>query len=774
MKRKRIDLRKIVEGLEKEEEEKKNTGISREEKYQKLKTIAPKYQLSSDKCITIETPIPPYRWGIKHLTEEMWEIIIHQARIEVESGRDLPSAISDLKTVEDLKVKCVEFENKVFEIQEQYSKELEEWKRNLDWYNEILGKINKIEELAREINRLKRLLKDTQDINYRSGIEDKIRRVDYRLHKFIETLRKEENQKIDWNKYYEEKDGKRIYSFSTWSVTCDVDRIAKEEFENEKAEFFEQKSIMEKQEEELRNWLDKLYKKYHGSESEDVYRIRTKEYPYWEHSWDGKIIKPIEHVEFLRLLVKADIPLTEEVIQEWYGGWFSKHREGPLCYGFYNYNEETEESFEINITPVAIRIFLEDSLWWLWPESNNNRIKLLKKIKETIEEIGYEFPRTVKTDFEKRLIQLNLMSFFEYDRGWVDEEEFVKLTKEEELMIKREWPFYLVYTGNGNVQEYSLQMNYYRKGKKTEKTKPNRSFNIEIVEAYIEKIRPEDEDSPVFRLSLIVSNIKEQDYEEYENYCSYEIRDVVTALKLLNEVTEKNGYVRIDHILTKESLELIETNLSGKYRETIEGFEEAAYQFFLQLEAFNFNDELILGDIARRPSFRGTNWERYVKEYNLWKSGMRQDDIAMKFNTSQQTISNHIQRVEGELARLRGEAYEKWLEERYKLEADVIKVERNGAIGEPDLTIYKRNNYVEVINAKAYSFKPSRTHFTIDAKEYQPEIEKARELEKRGYRVKVFIDFFNLFNQKRYPRILIDHRSPPDRVTIRYTDAEQD
>ena len=164
------------------------------------------------------------------------------------------------------------------------------------------------------------------------------------------------------------------------------------------------------------------------------------------------------------------------------------------------------------------------------------------------------------------------------------------------------------------------------------------------------------------------------------------------------------------------------------------------------------------------------NWKQYVEEYKLSLEGKTQDEIALKYGVTQQAISGHRQKVKGELARMIGEAYEKWLEDRYKAEPGVLEVLRKGGKGDADLIIYKEDGLIEVINAKAYVFSLSRPTFTIPAKEYQPEIEEARELEKGEKDVIVYIDFFNLYNKERYPRIPIDHNKPPERVTIRFAD----
>lgn len=465
--------------------------------------------------------------------------------------------------------------------------------------------------------------------------------------------------------------------------------------------------------------------------------------------------------ELRKMLIESKIPL-KRMYRDYYPPYFEEKPERPYIFGFYKYLEKTGESFEICIFQQGIYLdAFGESICWVWPEKYKERINLLKRIKKLMQEHKIYFEETYISKIEEKLYSLGILNSFENDSYLDCEEDLTEITKHELEKIKLVWPFPIKIRWLG--ERYCWSNYYFKRGfpfqSKWFESMLGYKYNVHEINVTLLKY----ENKPaIFELYISENSEKE---ELAESYFTQDFQHILTLLKIVDSQLIGLGYFRVDNFIENESLKYLDPVKS-------ELMLKVANDYFLQFETFSFDEETALEHISNKPTFRGTNWKQYSEQYRLWKKGKSQDDIAIQYRTSQQTISNHINKVEGELSRIRGEAYEKWLKDRYEIEAGVKKVERDGSTGQPDLVVFKENNYVEVINAKAYNFKPSRTHLTINAKEYQPEIEKARELEKKGYFVRVYVDFFNLYNNKRYPRKLIDHKQPPERITIMYTDAE--
>lgn len=472
-------------------------------------------------------------------------------------------------------------------------------------------------------------------------------------------------------------------------------------------------------------------------------------------------INKIEVEEIRAILTALKIPLKREY-KDYTPAYFDEEEyRNPNIFGFFREAAELDKIYQIYIFKQGIYLnAFGEIICWVWPEEEKERINLLREIKEQMKIYKIYFEETYISKIEDKLYSLNILHSFENDIDVYDY-NYADITKKEMEKIKLAWSYQIKVNWDGVGQSWSNY--YFKRGfpfqSKWFESLDGHRYNVHEIAVNLLKYENKPD---IFEL-YISDNTEKLDLAE--DYITQDFQNMLTLLKIVDTLLIDMGYFRLDTIVENESLQYLDPIDS-------ELMLKVANDYFLQFETFSFDEEESLEHISKKPTFRGTNWKEYSEQYTLWKKGKPQDDIAIKYNTSQQTISNHINKVEGELSRIRGEAYEKWLAERYEIERDVKKAERNGSVGEPDLVVFKHNNEVDIINAKAYNFKPSRKHLTISAKEFQPEIEKARELERHGYFVRVYIDFFNLYNNKRYPRKLIDHKNPPERISIMYTDTE--
>ena len=82
---------------------------------------------------------------------------------------------------------------------------------------------------------------------------------------------------------------------------------------------------------------------------------------------------------------------------------------------------------------------------------------------------------------------------------------------------------------------------------------------------------------------------------------------------------------------------------------------------------------------------------------------MLQDQIAERLGMDQSTISKRITGLKGEISRIMGNSYEKFVKTLLERQENVTEVEHHGGSNEPDLIIYYKNESVEVRSCKCYN-----------------------------------------------------------------------
>jgi hypothetical protein len=154
-------------------------------------------------------------------------------------------------------------------------------------------------------------------------------------------------------------------------------------------------------------------------------------------------------------------------------------------------------------------------------------------------------------------------------------------------------------------------------------------------------------------------------------------------------------------------------------------------------EGFTFDVETVLDELAADPK-----WSERVEAYRMYSRGMFQDDIKKAFGVAQSTISKWISRVQGELSRRMGKAYEHYRREMLLRRPDVERVVYDGRKGRPDFIVILRDGSIEVISSKCYY--SDRRSVSIKREELEPEIREALRLRDEGRRVRLLVDFYNL------------------------------
>jgi len=151
--------------------------------------------------------------------------------------------------------------------------------------------------------------------------------------------------------------------------------------------------------------------------------------------------------------------------------------------------------------------------------------------------------------------------------------------------------------------------------------------------------------------------------------------------------------------------------------------------------------EMISGD--------GEEWPAKVSIFKAYQDAGSQSEVASRFAVTQGTVSNYTKEVKGMISKVIGEEYEEWAAKKWDSEKDVVKVERFGGKGEPDLLVHHDDGRMTVVSCKCY-FDSKTT--SIPIKEFEPEILKARDLQAQGLLRRLVVDFNNIAKRVRVLR----------------------
>ncbi len=758
MKREKLDLSEKL--LEKNKIKLKYNHILED-----LFSIGDNYRLPKENSICLESLFLDNEYGLRlsNIHDSIWLRIIEQAKKE---NQPLPVHIKNLDNLEN---ECILLEDKFKKKEEAYNEKFDFLLKER-WFQKF-KKINNI--LEKSINNYEKILHEEFKSKSKKNAHI-IQALEINIIKEIESIKNKypEIPAVVWSSIIKKREypldegsSYFINGFESYSKATDiVSKKRKKTYPKICKDYSKYQDLLVK----TRHWIDKLYTNSFGLDhNEEIYRImKDFENDQWHGNFE-EILKPLSEIELKKSIIDADISLIENHRETFPGYGYVENTPRPLTYGYYDYDKEAHITNELAIMQVGI-VFKyynyfenkEFDIWWLWPNEHANRITLLKQIHHIIEKSRtHTFKKRWQQVFEKSLLRAGLIdkifTYFQDDDSHFNNEELLELEK----IFVTSKPFL-------NLHYSTFGYLYFKRSlDKTKRIKYD-YYNIKGISLELLKYHYDNNKKTIYSFFL-----NDNDHDKYGDRClSYQIdnfQDFLSILKILDQTLRNEGFWKIDEMFNKETLDLIYQPGGKNVENTVF---EGINNFFLKFETFDFDTDSALDQITEYPTTKGTNWNQYVEEYKLALEGKTQDEIAIKYEITQQAISNHRQKLKGELARITGEAYEKWLEDKYKNEPDVSKVLRKGGKGEADLIIFKENDSIEVINAKAYMFSLSRPTFTIPAKEYQPEIKEARELEKKKKDVIVYVDFFNLYNKERYPRIVIDHNKPPERITIRFED----
>ncbi len=176
--------------------------------------------------------------------------------------------------------------------------------------------------------------------------------------------------------------------------------------------------------------------------------------------------------------------------------------------------------------------------------------------------------------------------------------------------------------------------------------------------------------------------------------------------------------------------------------------------------SFKYNEEEILNLIKRNKKSRISNQE--ITVYKELKKGVIQTDLALKYNTTQKTISERNSKVRGafndKIGILFEEEYAKYLDSLKIYD----KVDLIGTSGQPDILCYKENtNEVHIYSCKTTEKRPH----TIRKKYLIQEHETTLKLESNYSKVRLFLPVLIYSENKTYQKEL-DYRNPTD-ITIK-------
>lgn len=154
--------------------------------------------------------------------------------------------------------------------------------------------------------------------------------------------------------------------------------------------------------------------------------------------------------------------------------------------------------------------------------------------------------------------------------------------------------------------------------------------------------------------------------------------------------------------------------------------------------------------ILQLISGEGGEWPLKVRVFEAYQApAASQSKVAEQFKISQGSVSNYAAEVKGMISKTIGEAYEKWAAEKWATEPGVVKVERFGGVGEPDILVHHDNGRITVVSCKCYYDNKTTS---IPIKQIEPEVLKAAELAKEGLLNKLVVDFNNMAKKARILR----------------------
>ncbi|MHA1420040.1 MAG: hypothetical protein ACTSPO_14085 [Candidatus Heimdallarchaeaceae archaeon] len=244
------------------------------------------------------------------------------------------------------------------------------------------------------------------------------------------------------------------------------------------------------------------------------------------------------------------------------------------------------------------------------------------------------------------------------------------------------------------------------------------------------------------------------DDDQLERYASKKTNLSTLVAKRFPNLTKDER----THIITEVWLYLQDQDTLTQVSDIID-------DYYINSDEFSFDKKKYLEDLVNHNK----KWTKDVEAYrlNIFK-GEEQDKIAEVFGETQGNISNRVRRVKGELARVTGLAYEKFLEEKYRSFQEVVNVERFGGQSEPDLIIHYSNGSIDVVSVKCFYYR--RSTLTIPISELKTELKKARELKEQGEFVNLVLEVYNINTCERIKRIIScgdNFQSPPTNISMR-------
>jgi GTPase SAR1 family protein len=145
----------------------------------------------------------------------------------------------------------------------------------------------------------------------------------------------------------------------------------------------------------------------------------------------------------------------------------------------------------------------------------------------------------------------------------------------------------------------------------------------------------------------------------------------------------------------------------------------------------------------------GGDWRLKVDVFNAYQGAASQSQVAEQFKISQGSVSNYAKEVRGMISKIVGEAYEKWAAKQWEKEPGVVKVERFGGKGEPDILVHHASGKFTVVSCKCYYDNKTTS---IPIKAIEPELLKAKELQAAGLLERLVVDFNNIAKKSRQLR----------------------
>jgi len=734
MEKKKIDFKKYLEKIE----HRNNTEFLNENIRREVLKIGVEYQLQEGFWIKQVTPFF-WTWDldskIDRISEEDMKIIISEAKKERNSGNELPLEFQNEADIDMFIDKCNQLTKKKDQLRDRTHKISSSWLTNQKWFQDLENKEKELREMV----------ENDKTINWNQYADDILSSIDPDLREMVNV--------------------KAVNMIA--GITGLVEEIGSIAERRAFPEDYSDLDDLRKKSIEVSEWLDELYRS-HFNVNHEVFLIKSKSEEQKDIAVEGICERELES-----LLIKTNIPLIKQNWESWCGGGGAHNP--PTIYGFEFMNNETGFYCQLNISFIAIMLGFGKStmdIWWLWPKKYEERLNLLHKIKKKMEDLKIIFPQeTIYSLFQKNLIQTRLygkaFDFPPINKDKWNNETEIDFSQEEIIRTKERFGDIIYDTGKGYYRGPTLNKFYFKREAIEDKTeeviKEELSEDISGIHMVCTKVYKSQYADEIC-YCIVFNDYQKKEDEELSWIYNKDFNDILSMLKLFDNAMKQLNYLTHDQIIEKGTIPpQIDITL-----EIEKGLIEASNEYFLHHERFQLDEESILKEISLRTKFRGTDWSKYITQYKMNKIGKTQEEIALKYHTSQQTISNHINKVEKELVRIARETYVKWLEDKYSILDNVIKIECQKDIGKPYLVIYMKNNIVEVIKIEVSNFKPSMSLYTIPKNDFSTVIEKSKSLEQMGYQVNLSVDFYNLFNRKQYQRKPINYHLTSENITFTY------